>query len=57
MGYTQEEWDKLPPEKRDKVWNFYGQKEISKTGFADDVKVGVDPKTGKKFRYRVQYSF
>ena len=23
MGYTQEEWDALPPEKREKIWDFH----------------------------------
>ena len=55
MGYTQEEWDALPPEKREKIWDFHNQPAISRTGFADAVHVGTDPKTGKKFKYRNQY--
>lgn len=55
MGYTQAEWDAMTPEKREKVWKFYDQPEISRTGFGDTVKVGVDKDTGKQYRYRTEY--
>ncbi len=55
MGYTQEQWNALTPEQQEKALktNPANQPSISRTGF-DDVHIGVNPKTGKKFRYRTQ---
>ena len=57
MGYTPEEWEKLTPEKQQKIWDFHSQPIRSDTGFGDAVHTDVDPKTGKAFRYRNQYQF
>ncbi len=54
MGYTQEEWDKLTPEQQDKVWRASEEPVISKSGFSP-YHIGVDPKTGKKFKYQNKY--
>lgn len=57
MGYTPEEWDELSPEEQDKRWKAYEDYQRSfhtKTGFAQ-FHTGVDPKTGKRYRYQNAY--
>ena len=56
MGYTPEEWDKLTPEQQQKEWKAQddSRQQLSKSGFARWL-TGIDPKTGKKFRYQNQY--
>ena len=55
MGYTKAEWEAMDPEKRDKIFAKFNQPIGSRTGFSNEPHVGIDPKTGKKFRYRNQY--
>ena len=55
MGYTKAEWEAMEPEKRDKIFDQFNQPIISSTGFSNEPHIGIDPKTGKKFRYRNQY--
>lgn len=57
MGYTPEEWDELSPEEQEKAWKAQDELrgQLSKSGFARWL-TGVDPKTGKKFRYQNQYT-
>jgi len=52
MGYTPEEWDKLSHEEQEKAWKAQDEMrgQLSKSGFARWL-TGIDPKTGKKFRY------
>lgn len=57
MGYTPEEWDELSPEEQDKRWKAYEDYQRgfhTKTGFAQ-FHTGVDPKTGKRYRYQNTY--
>lgn len=57
MGYTPEEWDKMTPEEQQKEWKRHEDWEkslVSKSGFAR-YHIGIDPKTGKKYRYQNQY--
>lgn len=51
MGYTKDEWEKLTPEQRDKVWAASEESPINPSGFAR-WQTGVDQQTGKKFRYQ-----
>ena len=66
MGYTKEEWEKLSPEEREKIWNAANEPMsnfASKTGFAKyltDPKylkktMGVDPGTDKPIRYTLSH--
>lgn len=55
MGYTPEEWDKLPEEQRKKIWNFHNATLSGKGSLGDGTLTGYDPKTNTKFRYRNSY--
>ena len=56
MGFTQEEWDKLTPEKQEEVFKKHpaNNPSISKTGFADYL-TKIDPETGEEIKYRNEY--
>lgn len=56
MGVTQQEWNEMSDEEKDKLWDKSpANQPLPKSMFGDTIKIGVDPKTGKKFRYRVDY--
>ena len=61
MGITQKQWEDMTPEQREKFWDASPSNQPLRapgakySSFGDAVHTEVDPKTGKKFKYRNQY--
>lgn len=56
MGVTQKEWDDMTPEQKKVVWdNTEENQPLPKGYFGDGIHTAVDPKTGKKYRYREEF--
>lgn len=59
LGYTKADWEAMEPEKKEKIFDQLIHPVRNRTGFStgfsDKPHIGIDPKTGKKFRYRNLY--
>lgn len=56
MGITQKEWDEMTPDQKKRAWNNCEENQpLPKGQFGDGIHTAIDPKTGKKYRYREQF--